>query len=54
LAREAVLRAKEKGASSEELARVAALVGEELVTELGLSAGGGTSKSKGKRRRGGR
>jgi tetratricopeptide (TPR) repeat protein len=53
-AREAVLRAKEKGASSEELARVAALVGEELVTELGLSAGGGTSKSKGKRRRGGR
>jgi tetratricopeptide (TPR) repeat protein len=52
-AREAVLRAKEKGASSEELARVAALVGEELVEELGVSSGGGSKgKSKGKRRRG--
>jgi tetratricopeptide (TPR) repeat protein len=49
-AREAVLRAKEKGASSDELARVAALVGEELVEELGVSAGGG--KGKNKRRRG--
>lgn len=53
-AREAVLRAKEKGASDEALARVAALVGEELVEELGVSAGGGKGKSKGKRRRGGR
>jgi tetratricopeptide (TPR) repeat protein len=53
-AREAVLRAKEKGANGEELARVATLVGEDLAAELGVSAGGGKDKGKGKGRRRGR
>jgi tetratricopeptide (TPR) repeat protein len=50
-AREAVLRAKEKGASNDALARVAAMVGEDLVEELGVSAGGGKGKGKGKGKR---
>ena len=47
-AREAVLRAKDKGASAEELGRVAALVDETLATEIG--AGGAEEKPS--RRRG--